>query len=356
MNRSPILFRCDGLLPTGWEEFYQCLTYGAALQRRRRPTYLMGRLDPLSLATAVHRAGSEWIGTSHPIGSPEDCEATVREALRLNAGAIVVAGQDLSTSYLRELASSGALIVVLDSEAAVTFPAGLIINPLLTPGMDLYQFDRGAQLLLGGRYALVRPIFRRHRPLRAQEPLQPFRAMIALGDDDHHGQTLIRAKEMLATTRVEKISAVVRPHHSDLEDLKELAREYASRFEVIGEPNEIATRLGRSHFAITSGDGFSLELACVGMPQLIIPQHPKHAANGQRLDDEGAATYLGFAEQVSDNDLRQAVNVLLSDPLERLGMSRCARQLIDGRGPDRLVNGLEIMLRAPQRQVDRLAA
>ena len=30
--------------------------------------------------------------------------------------------------------------------------------------------------------------------------------------------------------------------------------------------------------------------------------------------------------------------------LERVGMSRCARYLIDGRGPDRMVNALEVML------------
>ena len=29
-------------------------------------------------------------------------------------------------------------------------------------------------------------------------------------------------------------------------------------------------------------------------------------------------------------------------------MSRCARNLIDGRGGDRIVNGLEIILHAPQ--------
>lgn len=32
--------------------------------------------------------------------------------------------------------------------------------------------------------------------------------------------------------------------------------------------------------------------------------------------------------------------------MERLGMSRCGRNLIDGRGGDRIVNGLEIVLHA----------
>ena len=42
---------------------------------------------------------------------------------------------------------------------------------------------------------------------------------------------------------------------------------------------------------------------------------------------------------------------LLNDPLERQAMARCARKLIDGRGPDRLVTGLEVMLH-PTRTLD----
>ena len=56
------------------------------------------------------------------------------------------------------------------------------------------------------------------------------------------------------------------------------------------------------------------------------------------------ALYLGEASKVSNGDLRDAIQNLLGDQLERVGMSRCARYLIDGRGPDRMVNALEIML------------
>jgi hypothetical protein len=38
------------------------------------------------------------------------------------------------------------------------------------------------------------------------------------------------------------------------------------------------------------------------------------------------------------------VQNLLTDPLERQAMARCGRNLIDGRGPDRLVTALEVML------------
>ncbi len=51
---------------------------------------------------------------------------------------------------------------------------------------------------------------------------------------------------------------------------------------------------------------------------------------------------------MSFDSLYETVNLVLDDPMERLGMSRCGRNLIDGRGGDRIVNGLEIVLHTPQ--------
>ena len=77
----------------------------------------------------------------------------------------------------------------------------------------------------------------------------------------------------------------------------------------------------------------------------------QHWPTAQRLEEEGCATCLGWHENVSQATIRQAVQNLLNDPLERQAMARCARKLIDGRGPDRLVTALEVMLH-PSRTVD----
>jgi hypothetical protein len=58
------------------------------------------------------------------------------------------------------------------------------------------------------------------------------------------------------------------------------------------------------------------------------------------MDEEGVANYLGLAEEVTFDGLKDAVDLLLDDQMERKGMTRCARNLVDGRGPDRIVNGL----------------
>jgi spore coat polysaccharide biosynthesis predicted glycosyltransferase SpsG len=354
MDRSPVLFRCDGTQSAGWEALYQCLTYGAALQRRRRTAHFLGTYEPFPLLAQVARGGNEYIAAEHPVGTPEDCDATVRTIRKVGAAAVVVAAPGISTDYLRELGSTGALVTVIDSEAAVRFPSKLVFNPLLGPELKSYEWERGTQLCLGRRYAIVRPVFRRQRPIRSIDPPAPYRAIVAFGDDDPTGQALLRTNEMLAASRVEKISVAIRSHHRDFAELKDLAEQYAGRLEVLSEPSELGTRLPRAHFALTSGDGWSLEMACVGVPQFVLTQSPRHVTNARLLEEEGAAQYLGDAEKVSNAMLRDAVSNLLSDQLERVGMSRCARRLIDGRGPDRMVNALEVMLHPVRKVGDEL--
>jgi spore coat polysaccharide biosynthesis predicted glycosyltransferase SpsG len=355
MTRSPILFRCDGNPSSGWETLYQCLVLAGALQRRRRGCHFLTRLEPLGLALAIHRAGNEWHKADEPIGTDEDLAQTLREARKLEAAAVVVAG-DVSPDYLAELSAAGMLVAALDARAAIRFPADLVINPFLGPDLADYQFDRGTQLLLGPRYALVRPMIRRLRPLRAQEPPAPFRALVAVGDDDFPSDALERAEQLTAEPKLERIDIVVRSHHPRMDDLKALAEAHPERVEVVTEPADVNNRLSRCQVALTRGDAWSLELACLGVPQVVVTQGDRHIVNAQRLEEEGAATYLGDTAGVTATALRQALGQLLGSQPERQAMSRCARQLIDGRGPDRMVNALEILLHPARPAEQRMAA
>jgi UDP-2,4-diacetamido-2,4,6-trideoxy-beta-L-altropyranose hydrolase len=236
------------------------------------------------------------------------------------------------------------MVVSLDSLANYPFPSRLIINPLLGPGRDCYEFNHGTQVLLGSRYALVRPEIRRVRPIRSQEPAQPFRVLVALGDDDPHNQAGELAKLLLNCPKVGRVDVAARSFHPQLAELQALAAAAPDRLEIASEASELTARIVRSHFAVSAGNYWSLELACVGLPQLLIVQSEMHWPTAQRLEEEGAATCLGWHANVSPMTLRQAVHDLLSDNLERQAMSRCGRKLIDGRGPDRLVTALEVML------------
>jgi len=348
VKRGPVLFRCDATTERGFEAFYQCLSLAAAMQRRRRGTYFFSYLDPVSLAMTIHRGNNEWIAAESMIGGAGDLEMTLREVRRLNASAVVVNGPNVTAEYLQAIGETGTRVISLDSEAGIRFPSKVLVNPFLAPNAKPYRFERGTQLLLGAKYALVRGLFRRQRTIRATEQPGPFRAMVCFGDDDRADQTLLRSQQLLEMPKVDKVSIVVRTHHARYDELHDFAAENNGRVEIVTEAKELMTRLVRAHIALTSGDTWALELCCVGIPQIVLPSEPVHLLNSKRMDDEGVATFLGAAEDVSFESLAEAVGLVLDDPMERQGMNRCGRRLIDGRGGDRIVNGMEIILHVPK--------
>jgi spore coat polysaccharide biosynthesis predicted glycosyltransferase SpsG len=363
MTRDPILIRVDATARTGYERLARCMILAAALQRRRRTAHFLSQLDPGFLGLNIKRGGNEWLDADNPAGSADDLGELMQEVRRVQPAAVIIDEESVTEDYLSEIAASGTMVVVMDHHANIRFPAQLIINPLLGPSKDDYEFYPGAQLLLGQRYSLVRPEIRRQRPIRSQEPppmclpgnkgggAGQFRVLLALGEDDPHRQTMELAKMLVSTPRIGKVDIVVRRWHPDLDAIQELAAANSERIELALEPAEIAQRIVRGHFALTSGSGWSLELACVGMPQLLLLQNEAHWPTAQRLEEEGCATCLGWHENVSPQTIRLAVANLLTDPLERQAMSRCGRKLIDGRGSDRFVTALEVVLH-PSRMVE----
>ncbi len=361
MTRAPVFLRVDATPDTGYERLARCLILAAALQRRRRPVQFLSRLEPNSLAMGIKRTGNHWIPVNHPAGSAEDIRETTDLIRQHGAAAVFVDDAESSQGYLSELADSGITVLAMDHLSTSRFPTHAVVNPLLGPSKESYDIDSHTQLLLGKRYTLVRPEIRRQRPTRSQEPAPlaavvdgkpsgTFRALVALGEDDPHRQTVEIAKMLLTTPRLGKVDIIVRREHPEIDDIRVLAEAHKGRLELALEPAEISARLVRCHFAVTSGSGWSNELACIGVPQLMILQFEHHWPNAQRLEEEGCATCLGWYENVSAGTIRTAVQNLLTDPLERQAMARCGRKLIDGRGPDRIVNAMEIILAGRSRK------
>jgi UDP-2,4-diacetamido-2,4,6-trideoxy-beta-L-altropyranose hydrolase len=352
MNRDPILFRVDASPSAGYERLTRCLTFAAALQRRRRPTYFLSQLDPRPLGLAVKRAGSEWLDADAAAGAPEDLDELITEIRRLKPAAVVLDAPGYDASYIEALRGTGVFVLCIDHAAAIPFLCQLLLNPLLAPPKDAYEVGPGTQYLLGARYALVRPEIRRVRPTRSQEPPAPYSALVAPGDLAPEG-IIELCRTLLNVPKLERVDLALRPELASAPELTAFAEKHPEKVKFAVEPGEVVSRLSRCHFAVTGGGGFSLELACVGVPQLILVQSEAYWSNAQRLEEEGAATCLGGRETVSAGTIRQTVQMLLGDPLERRAMARCGRQLIDGRGPDRLVTALEVLLH-PSREV-RLA-
>jgi spore coat polysaccharide biosynthesis predicted glycosyltransferase SpsG len=312
----------------------------------------LGQLQPAApLVAALKRHGNEWIEADAPAGAAEDLEEITQEIRRIRPVAVVVDSPNCGPDYLAEVVTLGPLVVTIDSSAPFRFPNQLVVNPTLNIASSRdYDYCPGTQLLYGQRFAVVRSEVRRMRPIRAQEPPEPARALVAFGDDPTNMTSRV-TKLLLANNKLARIDIIARPQHEAVPKWQALAEEHKGRVSVAIEPNEVALKISRCHFALCDANSWALEFACVGVPTILIVQDEVYWPTAQRLEEEGASICLGWHEAVTDSTIRQATQTLASDGHERRAMARVGRALVDGRGLDRLVTALEILLH-PSRKID----
>ena len=189
-----------------------------AAARTSSATSIRCRWRPSSTAATTTGMPAE-----QPLGAPGDLEATIAQVRRLNAAAVVVAGEGMTADYLAELQKTGTLVMAFDSTAEHRPSRRTSWSTRCWPRAGRpTASSRARQLLLGHKFALCRGIFRRQRTIRATEPPAPFRRLVAIGDDDLTGRPWPRSGTP-GDAEGGQGSVAVRTHHPRYDDLKDLA-------------------------------------------------------------------------------------------------------------------------------------
>ncbi|MGO4480016.1 hypothetical protein AB4Z32_27715, partial [Massilia sp. 2TAF26] len=91
---------------------------------------------------------------------------------------------------------------------------------------------------------------------------------------------------------------------------------------------------------IGAGGGTSWERAAMGLPTICIAVSNNQQANGEVMATSGAHVFLGNREHVSVEQLRQAIGFVVGNQGFRQSMAERSRQLVDGRGAQRVAAAL----------------
>lgn len=349
MNRGSILLRVDGSAQDGMGRMARCLALANALQRRRYQMTFISQIDNSSWPDRIRRFRHSINRTPFAAGSEEDRAEVLLEVDRKNPVVFITDSPAIDEEYLAMLATRVPLLISLDDTASHRFPSDLVLNPTLGHATQDYSLYPGTQLVAGDKYAMVRSEFRRARGVRATEPGGPTRILLALGGGETAAATFKIAKGLLQHKGIAKIDAVVGTGRQDRKQLDELAAEHSDRLSVASDVRDLAARMTKAHLLVTGGGNTALEAACVGIPTVIVAQHPHHEMNATWMEEIGVAHYLGHQDQVTGDQVLGTVVEILEDNFERKAMSRSGRMLVDGRGADRIVTATEILLRRARR-------
>lgn len=341
-----VLVRADGSAEIGAGHIMRCLALGNAWQEAAADvTFACAEILPaLQQRLQQHKFAVAAIGGKP--GSEEDAQYTANLAKDLRSAWVIVDGYQFRPDYYRHLKKQGLRCVAIDDDGRLDqYCAEVVLNPNAAANEGMYgKRQRHTQLLLGSRFALLRPEFRDAARKRECSEVAR-RVLVTMGGSDPENVTLkvVQALIELAAEGVE-VRVVAGSGYRHLDQLRACTGKMRGRVWVEENPAEMAPLMAWADIAVSAAGGTCWELACMGVPAVVIAISKDQCGSAEAVAEHGTGCNLGWHSDVSPTDIKDAVQRLLQDRERRQAMSTAGQNLVDGQGPRRVVEFLQRML------------
>lgn len=342
-GRNPTLIvRADGDARMGFGHLVRSLALAQAWSARGGEAILVTAAHEVR----PHRADpcAEVVRLRAAFPDPSDL-ATMREvSAKLPGVWICCDGYHFDVTYTAALRSFGGRVLLLDDEATRgAYEADVVLNQNL--GAEALAYPRthdAPRLLLGPRYALLRPEFRWWADRVVDTPPRVRRVLVVMGGSDPHRQTIRVARVLRALTDSDlELVLVLGRGHPDTPAIADMARHaIAPRITLQIDPDDMAAVMAGVDMAISGAGTTCWELCAMALPSVLVTLAENQVRIAQALAKAGAAVDLGRWDRVADRTLVSTVAALIGDRSRRLSLAREAKALVDGRGAARVVAAL----------------
>lgn len=161
--------------------------------------------------------------------------------------------------------------------------------------------------------------------------------LVTLGGSDTYGFTPKVVRALSGLPKEISIIIIAGPSFQHNRELDLAIRDSPRKFNVIHNVKDMIPLMCSADLAICSAGLTLFELACLGIPVVVICAERFEEETAQYMEKNGFGINLGFGERVSEHAISQAVISLISDYERRKSMSMNGKKLIDGAGADRII-------------------
>lgn len=317
----------------------RCLSLAEAyLEAGGQATFLMAEPPPPLAGRAAARGAEVRPLTAAP-GSTADLGETLAVAREVDAAWIVLDGYQFDGDFQARLAGGRHRVLAFDDHGhAGRYSADIVLNQNAGATEDIYR-DRRREtlLLLGPGYALLRDEFRRWSAPRPEVPAVACRVVVTFGGSDPDNVSAKALEGLGSVPGPLEVMVIVGPTNLNLSALRSAARATGHPVEVVIDPPDMAARLAWADVAVAATGGTSWELARVGTPHVAIVLADNQEPGARALERDGLAISLGWHAALRSEAIGGAVAALARDAERRAELSRRGRDLVDGRGAERVL-------------------
>ena len=198
---------------------------------------------------------------------------------------------------------------------------------------DFESVKEGGRECLGPKYVILREGIRRYQ---RREPANDMsKVLVSMGGSDPNGISFEVLSALAGLKENLRIVLHIGPAFKHRKRFNELAA--FPKVIIVDNVTELADLMIEADLAIAAGGNTMYELCYLGVPSLIIAQNDHQLEFAKGLAKVGAVKSLGLHSQVSKGEIVDAVRNFLGDYGLRKKMSKRGREIVDGKGCERIV-------------------
>lgn len=342
MTKHLLIIRADadGLIGSG--HVMRSLALAQEWRKQGGEVVFFGRVTAESLAERIQAAGCRFqpLPVTHPVSADADMEAMIAWAGREKAEPdwLVLDGYHFDPASHDAIRAIGWSLLVVDDYAHLPgYHADILLNPNAYAGDLPYTTNAETLRLLGVRYLPLRQEFRQDRAEKHAVVAQGRRILITMGgaDPDNAGGLVLAALAAMDRSDLE-VKIVVGPLNPHGPSLQEQLAGLSFQGEVLSPVTTMAPLMRWADLAVSAAGSTCWELAALGVPMLVTVLADNQERVAASLEEHGVALNLGWFHGWQPEQVAAMTGDLLADHDKRQQMSQRGRQLVDGRGCERL--------------------
>lgn len=337
---STLLIRADASSGIGAGHVMRCLALAEHWRERGGAVAFFSDCTAPALLKRIQAAGAEIC----PVFASRADEAisAVIHAGKTDPGPflpwVVFDGYQLNSAAQQRVKEAGLPLMCMDDMAHVDhYWADIVVNQTHQASESAYPSrEAHTQLLLGARYAILRKEFRAAAICSKNISGNIRNLLITFGGADPDNLTA-RALEACKGFPGLAIRVIVGGANPHVESLRELIRRSGLSAEQLVAVDNMPEQMQWADAAITAAGQTCWELALLGVPALVAAIADNQRPNAEVLDKEGIAIRLGSGTDLTTENIKSGLSLIMDDPSRREQMSARGRALIDGHGVERVV-------------------
>lgn len=255
---------------------------------------------------------------------------------------VIVDHYNLDYNWERMLKPLTKSILVIDDLANRKHECSMLLDqtPVRTyrDYANLVEFN--TLLLIGPEYTILHPDFSIYRNKKIINPVSSKNLLVGMGGLDSNNliPKILTFLEQKPEITQYGINVVISSMAPQIKLLEKIIRSSSLRIQLHVEAQNFVELLAMSDFAICAGGLMSLELACLGVPALILPLNEIQSEVSSKLSEEVDF----FIASNWTSDFEPALSTCMDSLLQNANLNKTRRihTKIDGLGTMRLVDSI----------------